>query len=69
MENITIENFELTDNDLFYSGYVYGNYFSNLITSDTALFDQIQKEVRTKFFSIESIVESLLYAEFVAYAY
>lgn len=69
MENITIENFELTDNDLFYSGYVYGNYFSNLITSDTALFDQIQKEVQTKYYNIESIIESLLYAEFVAYAY
>jgi len=69
MENITIENFELTDNDLFYSGYVYGNYFSNLITSDTALFDQIKKEVNTKYYCIKSIIESLLYAEFVAYKY
>lgn len=69
MENVTIENFELTENDLFYSGYVYGNYFSNLITSDCRLFDEIQRDLKTKFSTIESIIEGLLYGHFVEYNY
>ena len=44
MNEITIENFELTENDLFYSGYVYGNYFFDIesIIQDLLLSDYYQ---------------------------
>ena len=69
MENIKIESYELTDNELFYSGYVEGNYFFDTIDESMYLFDEIQKKIKTSFFCIESIIEDLLIADYYQFMY
>ena len=69
MNEITIENFELTENDLFYSGYVYGNYFFDTIDSSMQLFDEIIRKRNTSFFDIESIIQDLLLSDYYQFMY
>ena len=69
MEDIKIENYELTDNDLFYCGYVSGNYFEDTIDASMSIFDEIQKKIKTSYYDIESIIKDLLLSDYYRFMY
>ena len=67
MEDIKIESYELSDNDLFYCGYVYGLYFEDTIDSSMQLFDHIATKLKSQPDYITEIIESLLYTDYISY--
>ena len=66
---ITIKYYELTNIDFFYSCYVCGNYFEDTIDSSMALFDEIKRQVNSKYYDIDSIVNDLLLSDYYRFMY
>lgn len=69
MNEIKIDHYELTSNELFYSGYVSGYYFEDTIDSSMYLFDEIKTRLQNGYNDIDKIISDLLLSDYYQFMY